>query len=122
MKNPKRFLLYTLMILFTTLSLAACQADTSIPFEGASSPGISLNITSNICPSVIVTANDQVTWTNQDQQIHLIRIESPAGKTVFDSGDLQPGDAASFVFPQAGDYVYTCSSDQNSVSTITVEP
>ncbi len=122
MNNPKRFLLYSLMILFVSIFLAACQAAPSASSSGVSSPGISINLNSNICPSLIVTANDQVTWTNQDQRVHLIRIESPERKTVFDSGDLQPGDSASFVFSYSLDYVYTCSSDQNLIGTITVEP
>jgi len=122
MYNPKRFLLYSLMILFTSYFLAACQAATPAPLNNAQSPGISLNITDSICPSLTVTANDQITWTNQDQQIHLIHIESSAGNKVFDSGILQPDDTASYTFPQAGNYVYVCSSDQKSTGAITVEP
>jgi plastocyanin len=122
MYNSKRFCLFGLMIMFASLYLAACQSATPASFDGASTPGISINITDKICPSLTVTANDQITWNNQGQRIHMVRIESSEGKMVFDSGDLQPGDTASFIFPQAGNYVYVCSSDQKSAGTITIEP
>ncbi len=44
MYNPKRFLLYSLMILFASVYLAACQSGTHTSFNGAPKPGISLNI------------------------------------------------------------------------------
>jgi len=122
MNNHKHFLRYSLMILFASIYLAACQAVTPAPLNDAQTPGISINITDKVCPSLTVTASDQITWTNQGQRIHLVHIESSEGKMVFDSGDLQPGDTASFNFPQAGYYVYVCSSDQKSAGTITVEP
>jgi plastocyanin len=113
-----------LIVLFASAYLAACQAATPAPINSGQTPGISLNITSGICPSLTVTAGDLVTWTNQDQQVHLIHIEPTEGKKVkvFDSGDLQPGDSVSFVFSQVGTYLYVCSSDRESTGTITVEP
>lgn len=122
MNYTKRFLLYGLMILFASMSLAACQATTPASLNPAQTPGISLSITSNICPSLTVTTSDQITLTNQDQQIHLIRIKSLEGNILFDFSDLQPGDTASFNITQAGNYVYVCSSDQKSTGTITVVP
>ena len=122
MYKANRFLLYGLMILLASAYLAACQAATPAPLNGVQTPGISINITSGICPSLTVTAGDQITWTNQDQQVHLIHVESSEGKMVFDSGDLQSGDTASFIISQAGNYVYVCSSDRESTGTITVEP
>ena len=122
MYNLKRFLQYRLMILFVGAYTVACQSVKPAPLNVAPTPGISLNITSSICPSMTVTTSDQITWTNQDQQVHLIHIESSDGKIVFDAGDLQPGDTASFTISQAGNYVYVCSSDRKSTGTITVEP
>lgn len=124
MYKANRFLLYGLMILFAGAYLAACQAATPAPINGVQTPGISINITSGICPSLTVTAGDQITWTNQDQQVHLIHIEPTEGKKVkvFDSSDLQPGDSVSFVFSQVGTYIYVCSSDRGSTGTITVKP
>ena len=65
MNNLKRSLQYSLIILFVSVYLVACQSVTP-------TPGISLNITASICPSSTVTTGDQITWTNQDQQFHLI--------------------------------------------------
>lgn len=122
MYHAKHFLPYSLMILFTSVFLAACQSVTPASFDGASTPGIRINITDSVCPSLTIATNDQVTWNNQDQQVHLIHIESSEGKMMFDSGDLQPGDIASIVFPQAGNYVYVCTNNRKSTGTITVEP
>lgn len=85
-------------------------------------PGISLAITGDTCPSVTVNASDQVTWTNQDSQEHLIRVETLDGQLVFEATDLQPGDSASLSFPVARSYVYTCTPDEALTGTITVEP
>jgi hypothetical protein len=111
-----------MMILFVSAYLVACQSVTPAPPNGAPTPGIRLNITGSICPSLNATTSDQITWTNQDQQVHLIHIESSDGKILFDSGDLQPGDTASFTISQAGNYIYACSSDQKSTGAITVKP
>ena len=72
MNNLKRSLQYSLIILFVSVYLVACQSVTPTPLSGAPTPGISLNITASICPSSTVTTGDQITWTNQDQQVHLI--------------------------------------------------
>jgi hypothetical protein len=122
MHKPKGSLQHCLIILIVSAYLVGCQAVTSVPINGAPTPGISINITSSICPSLTVTTRDQITWTNQDQQVHLIHIESSDGKIVFDSTELQPGDTASIILSQAGNYVYVCSSDLKSTGTITVEP
>jgi hypothetical protein len=122
MYHLKRSLQYSLMILFVSVYLVACQSVTPSPLNGAPMPGISLNITGSTCPSLNATTSDRIAWTNQDQQVHLIHIESSDGKIVFDSGDLQPGDTASFTISEAGNYVYVCSSDLKSTGTITVEP
>jgi plastocyanin len=121
-RNFSRFLMYSLVILLATVSLTACRNATPVPPEGASAPGISVTITGSTCPSVTITVGDQVTWANQDKQGHLIRIESSEGELVFDSGELKPGDSASFTFPQAGNYSYVCSEDQDSTGLITVQP
>jgi plastocyanin len=121
-RNFSRFLMYSLIVLLATVSLIACRNATPVPPEGASAPGISVTITGSTCPSVTITVGDQVTWTNQDKQGHLIRIEPSEGELVFDSGELKPGDSASFTFPQAGNYSYVCSEDQDSTGLITVQP
>ena len=83
---------------------------------------ISLNITSKTCPSLIVTTGDQITWTKLDQRVHLIHIVSLEGWLVFDSGELQPNDTASFTFSQGGSFSYVCTSDRGSTGAIMVYP
>ncbi len=122
MYNPKQFLLYSLMILFASVFLAACRAVSPAPLDVVTTPGIILDITSTTCPSITVTAGDQITWINQDQKAHLIEIKSSQGEMVFSAENLQPGDTASFTITKTGSFVYVCSNDQKSTGTITVEP
>lgn len=91
MRRFSRFSMYSLLMLLAIMSLTACRKGTHVPPEGASAPGISVTITGSTCPSVIVTIGDQVTWTNQDNQEHLIRIESSEGEVVAAFGELKPG-------------------------------
>jgi plastocyanin len=122
MRNCYRLLMCSLIVLLAIVSLTACRTPTQRPPEGASALGISVAITGSTCPSVTVTVGDQVTWTNQDKKDHLIRIESSEAEVVAAFGELKPGDTASFTFPQAGNYSYVCSEDQDSTSLITVRP
>jgi plastocyanin len=122
MRNFSRFGMYGLIMLLATVSLTACRKATQMPPEGASVPGLSVAITGSTCPSLTVTAGDQVTWINQDKQEHLIRIESSEGEVLAAFEELKPGDSASFTFTQAGNYSYGCSADQDSTGIITVQP
>jgi plastocyanin len=49
-------------------------------------------------------------------------VEYPDGELMIDLGSLKPGDSASVTFPEAGTYLYTCSTDQAITGTITVLP
>lgn len=100
--------------------LAACQP--TPPLATSTAPGISVGITADICPNVVVSADQQVTWTNQDTREHVVRHEPAEGNAQFDSGTLQPGDTFSFTFPQPGTYTYDCSMDGAMTGTITVQP
>ncbi len=99
--------------------LAACQ---STPLTTLSSPGISVGITGNTCPSVVVQAGQQVAWTNQDSREHIVRDRSVEGDRLFNSGTLKPGDSFAVTFPQAGSYIYACSLDDAMTGTITIQP
>lgn len=117
--NKKRFLLFVSLILVLTAVLSACKTDTSS--TDTQNPGISLDITSDTCPNVIVNANQQVTWTNSDTKEHFITDNTPGKTSQFSSGTLKPGDSFSFVFVEAGDYTYQCSNDGSPDGTITVQ-
>lgn len=122
MHNLSRSIFVNLIVALICVFLVACQGTTQAPAVDEDLPGISLAITGDTCPSVTVNASDQVTWTNQDSQEHLIRVETPDGQLVFEATDLQPGDSTSLSFPVPGSYVYTCTPDQGVTGMITVEP
>ena len=122
MHKLSRFIFLSPIIVLICAFLAACQAPTQALPEDETVPGISLALTGDTCPAVTISAGDQITWTNQDSQEHLIRVETPDGQLVFETTDLQPGDSASLSFPVAGSYVYTCTPDEALTGTITVKP
>ena len=107
-----------LVVLF--LLLAACRSTPSLATPSA--PGISVGITSDTCPNVVVYATQTVTWTNQDNREHIVRDKVATGNGQFDSEPLQPGDSFSFTFPQEGIYTYECSMDGTMTGTVTVQP
>jgi len=108
------------LVLFMAGLLAACQ--TTPPLATSSAPGMSVGIADGLCPSVSVQVGQQVTWTNQGSQEHIVRDRSVEGKSRFDSGILKSGDVFAFTFSQPASYTYECSVDGVLTGTITVEP
>jgi hypothetical protein len=122
MHNLSRSVFVSLILVLISAVLVSCQRPTAALPEDQAVPGISLTITGDTCLSVTVSVGDQITWTNQDSQEHLIRVETLDGQLVFEATDLQPGDSTSLSLPVAGSYVYTCTPDPGITGTITVEP
>lgn len=106
-------------IMMLALLLVACQSET--PTAAPQGSGISVEITADTCPNVVLNINQQVTWTNQDTKEHIVRDKTAAGTTLFDSDILQPGDSFSYTFGEAATYTYDCSTDGSMTGTITVE-
>jgi len=84
--------------------------------------GIGVGITEDLCPNLIVMVGQQITWTNQGTNEHIVRDITIDGDSQFDSGSLQTGDTFAFTFSQPGSYKYECSTDGSVVGTISVEP
>jgi plastocyanin len=100
--------------------LAACQSTPTL--VSPSTPGISVGILGDECPSVEVKVGDQVTWTNQDARAHIVRHIPDEGDSQFDSGILNMGDSFSFTFVQPGVYTYQCLIEYEATGTVTVQP
>lgn len=114
---------FTLIVTLAALLLSACGGGTQSPGGSSSSaPGITIEITGEVCPGVEVAAGDQVTWSNQDTRARLVRVETSAGEVLFEAGDLQPGDSASFTFTEVGEFSYVCSPNETIAGTIRVQP
>jgi len=118
---PKLYRFFPRFLILAIL-LTACGGGTGAPAEGQSAPGISVEINGGACPSVNAAAGDQVTWVNRDNTVHLIRVISSGGERLFEGGDLQPGDSASFTFPEAGEFTYQCTQDEGVTGSIVVGP
>ncbi len=116
----KRLSVFIGLVLFMAGLLAACQTTPSLATSSA--PGISVGIADDLCPSVTVQVGQQVTWTNQGSQEHIVRDKSVEGKSRFDSGILKSDDIFAFTFLQPESYTYECSVDGVLTGTITVEP
>ena len=100
--------------------LSSCQS--TPPLATSSAPGIGVGISDDLCPNVVVEAGQQVTWTNQGSQDHIVRDTPFDGNSEFDSGTLQPGDSFAFAFTEARTYAYECSADGTMTGVINVEP
>ena len=120
MVHFKKTLILMGFVVSCSASLVACQTKpTLIP---PSTPGISVGITSEICPSIVVEVGQQVTWTNQDTREHIVRDRPIKGNSLFGSGMLLPGDSFNFTFLQPGRFTYECSMDGSETGIITVQP
>lgn len=120
MTHLKKPLILLFFIVVYGTSLASCQAKPSVATPSA--PGISVGITSDTCPNIVVQVGDQVTWTNQDSDEHVVREKPSEGQAQFDSGVLASGDSFSFNFIQTGIYTYECSENGLMTGTVTVQP
>ena len=102
--------------------LVSCQSVATPTLAALSGPGIGVGISDDSCPTVIVKAGQQISWTNQGNDEHIVRAKAVVGENGFDSGTLKPGDSFVVTLPQPEVYQYDCSEDGSLSSTITVEP
>lgn len=100
--------------------LANCQSTPTL--VSPSGPGISVGITGDGCPQVDIQVGQQVVWTNQDTQDHVVRHLPGDGEPQFDSGILTGGDSFSFTFIQPGEFIYECTLNEGPPGTVTVGP
>lgn len=113
----RRSLLVGLALIMASV---ACQPAPKL--ASPSAPGIGVEITNDLCPTVVVEVGQQVLWTNKDSHAHIVRENPAKGNSMFDSGTLQPGDSFAYTFIEAGEYSYICTSDGVMTGTVTVQP
>lgn len=118
----KRKLFFVGMALLTVGILVSCQSIATPTLATLSQPGIAVGISDDLCPTVTVKVGQQISWTNQGRQEHIVRAKSVDEQSGFDSGTLQPGDSFAVTLTQAETYQYECSADGSLTGTITVEP
>lgn len=119
MQRNTRFALLAGLWVLLGVILVACRPESET--TPSTSPGIGVEITSDSCPNLVVQAGQQVTWTNRDNNEHVVRHIPEAGSGQFDSGTLSPGDTFAFTFPESGQYSYACSADGGMTAMITVD-
>ena len=110
------------LALFTVVGLISCQSTATPTLATLTEPGIAVGISDDLCPTVNVKLGQQISWTNQGSDEHLVRAKTVEGKTIFESGSLQPGDSFAVTLVQPETYQYECSTDGALRGTITVEP
>ena len=119
MKSTQRFSFLGLLVL-AALLLAACQPEAEVISPAV--PGISVSISDDTCPGVVVRPGDQVTWTNDDRREHIVDHIPEEGERQFQSGTLNPQDSFAFTFMEPGTYVYGCTENGEARGTVIVEP
>ncbi|MEM0120588.1 MAG: cupredoxin domain-containing protein [Thermoprotei archaeon] len=58
---------------------------------------------------VVIGVNNTVVWVNNDNVAHTVTARSvPSGATMFNSGNLNPGQTFEYTFTVPGNYTYYC--------------
>lgn len=110
------------LALLTAGGLVSCQTTATPTLPALSQPGISVGISDDSCPNVIVHVGQQISWTNQGRQEHIVRAKSTQGGRAFDSGTLKPGESFVVTLTHSDVYEYECSADGSLTGMITLEP
>ena len=118
----KRKLFFVGLALLTVGVVVSCQSTATPTLAISSQLGISVGISDDSCPNVIVEVGQQISWTNQGQQDHIVRAKSIEGERPFDSGTLKPGESFAVSLTQPDVYEYECSADGSLTGIITLEP
>ena len=118
----KRNLFLVGLALLTVGIVVSCQSRATPTLAELSQAGIGVGISDDSCPTVIIKVGQQISWTNQGKDEHIVRAKSVDGQSDFSSGALQPGDSFVVTLPQADVYQYDCSEDGSLTGKITVEP
>ena len=72
---------------------------------------------------VTVKVGTTLTWVNVDSVNHSVDSGTSANPTsLFDSGDIAPGQSFSYTFAQAGTYTYYCDLHEGMVGVVIVQP
>jgi hypothetical protein len=118
--KPKLF--FFGLALITVGVLVSCQSTATPTLAILSEPGIAVGISDDSCPNVIVQLGQQISWTNQGREEHIVHAKSLDGTKGFDSGTIQPGDSFAVTLAEPETYQYECSADGSLTGRITVEP
>jgi plastocyanin len=102
--------------------LVSCQSAATPTLATLSEPGIAVGISDDSCRNVTVKVGQQISWTNQGRDEHIVRAKSVDGQNEFDSGTIQPGDSFALTLALPDIYEYECSADGSLTGRITVEP
>lgn len=97
------------------LMLAACVAQA--PAEPVATNVVDLPRSYRFAPEAItVPDGTTVTWTNNDQFTHSVRLLDDGGDIL----TMAPGESVSFTFSGAGEHRYDCSFHPNDMSGVVV--
>ena len=93
-----------------TIALAACA---EAPAEPVATDTVNLPPSYRFEPEVITVADGTtVTWTNNDNFTHNVRLLDDGGDTL----ELPPGESVSFTFTGPGEHRYDCSFHPNDMT------
>lgn len=118
--NLKRGLSFLGATLLAIGLIISCQSAPQLATP--SSPGIGVGISEDLCPNVLIKVGEQLTWTNQGRNEHVVRDITVQGESQFNSGPLMPGDTFTITLSQPQSYKYECSEDGSLTGTVTIEP
>jgi hypothetical protein len=118
----KQIFFFIRLGLLVLVLLVSCQAKATPTLTELTGPGIGVGISDDVCPAVAVKVGQQISWTNQGRQEHIVRAKSVEGESRFESGSLHPGDSYAGTLAEPDTYQYDCSANGSLTGTIIVEP
>ena len=118
----QRTLFFIVLTFLVVGGLVSCQSSATPTLPVLSQAGISVGILDDSCPNVTAEVGQQISWTNQGKQEHIVRAKSAEGESAFDSGTLKPGDSFTVTLTQSDVYQYECSADGSLTGMITLKP
>ena len=109
------------LLLVAAFALSACSTSGAGGSAGAGEPVATSTV--NLPPSyrfdppsIGVTAGTTVTWTNNDNFTHNVRLIDDGGAVL----DLPPGESVSFTFSGPGEHRYDCSFHPTDMTGVVV--
>jgi plastocyanin len=109
--------LYFLFILL--VAIVTCGQTLTVASKAAG-PSVSVQITSDYCPSLEVQAGMQIAWTNLGDEERILIVERLGDHFSKGTSLFEVADTYLISLNEPGQYTYYCSKDRTAFGTITV--
>ncbi|MDQ3881137.1 MAG: plastocyanin/azurin family copper-binding protein [Chloroflexota bacterium] len=112
----------SLALAVTAIAVAACAASSGASSAPVATDHVNLPKSYRFDPAnITVSAGTTVTWTNNDDFSHSVRLLDDDGASSGEPLVMEPGESVEFTFDHAGTFRYDCSFHPRDMQgTVTV--